>query len=80
MLSSRAKRGRPPRPVPADFEQRWPEFGWSAAELEWRASARTIRRWLAELGAEWMAARRREYLSAQRALRDRDRRKTYRWP
>jgi len=80
MTTPPAKRGRPPRPVPDDFVERWPAIGWSAAELEWRASACTICRWLAELGAGRMAARRREYLTAQRALRDRSRRKAFRWP
>lgn len=73
-------RGRPLRPVPADFETRWPEIGWSGAELEWGTNSRTIARWLAELGKERMCARRRAHLAKVRELRARERRKAYRWP
>lgn len=78
--ASEGRRGRPARPVPADFEERWPTIGWSGAELEWQANWQTICRWLAELGSDRMAARRRTYLARQRDLRSRERRKVYRWP
>lgn len=74
------RRGRPVRPVPADFEDRWPVIGWTRAELEWQANWQTICRWLNELGAERMATRRRAYVARQRELRARERRKAYRWP
>lgn len=75
----KAPQGRNPRPVPADFEARWPEIGWSGAELEWGTNGRVIRRWLGELGTERMAARRRAYLERQGELRARERRKGYRF-
>lgn len=57
------------RPIPADFETRWPEVGWSGAEAEWNAHPRSIIRWLVECDRERMAARRKAHLHAQRELR-----------
>lgn len=65
------------RPVPRDFVERWPDVGWSEAEIEWNAHARTIKRWLEECGMEAMQKARRERLAAIRALRSRSRRKRY---
>lgn len=69
--------GRPPRPVPADFAARWPQVGWEGATLEWGTHSRVIARWLAECGRERLIAARVAFLESQRALRDRERRKTY---
>lgn len=70
--------GRPLRPVPADFIDRWPQVGWEGAADEWGTHARVICRWVEECGREWMVARRAAYLRRERSLRDRERRKTYR--
>jgi hypothetical protein len=76
MLDS-GKRGRPVRPVPADFAARWPQVGWEGATLEWSTHSRVIARWLAECGRESLIAARAEFLNRQRALRERERRKAY---
>jgi hypothetical protein len=63
-------RGRPCRPVPLDFVERWPQFGWgkeTGAEAEWHANSRTIERWLVECGKERMIAARVRWLAEKRA-------------
>lgn len=77
--SAPAKRQRKGyRPMPRDFIERWPEVGWTAAEPEWRAHARTIARWVDEAGRKRMVARRKAYLADRRAKRARELPKTYR--
>jgi len=77
MTEHASRRGRPHRPIPHDFEARFPEIGWTAAELEWGAHARSIAVWIEELGADRMRARRREYLRVSREVQNRVRRKSY---
>lgn len=72
------KRGRPPRPVPEDFEEVWPQVGWRGAEIRWNADWRTYSRWLDECGRERMTARRRAHVEAELKLRDQARRKAFR--
>jgi hypothetical protein len=72
--------GRPLRPVPADFIERWPQIGWEGAADEWGTHPRVIRRWVELCGREWMVARRAAFLRRQRALRDRERCKAYGMP
>ena len=67
------------RTVPENFEERSPQVGWTGAESEWRAHARAIARWIDECGRTRMVAARKDYLAAQRRLRDRARRKCYRF-
>lgn len=66
------------RPVPRDFEQRWPELGWSGAEAYWSAHARSIVRWLDDAGRDRLIAERSRFLREQRELRARLRQKGYR--
>jgi hypothetical protein len=68
------------RPIPADFEERWPQFGWGAAAKEWQAHPRSIEAWLEALGKDRMAARRAAYREMQRQVKNRARRKSYRVP
>lgn len=68
---------RPFRAVPADFRERWPQFGWSEAKAEWGAHARTIARWVDELGRDEMVLARKRWLDAQRLAASRERRKRY---
>lgn len=67
------------RRIPPDFEERWPEFGWGAAEEFWHAHARQIVRWLEQCGKDRMVARRAAHVAEKRALRARERRKNYRF-
>jgi hypothetical protein len=57
---------RPFRQRPRDFEERWPSIGWTAAELEWNAHARTIARWVDECGRDRMVLARKRWLDARR--------------
>lgn len=69
--------GRPCRPVPADFVEKWPQFGWETAGEEWRCNNRTIQRWIDECGRSMMILARKRYREAQRAVASRARRKNY---
>lgn len=68
---------RPYRPLPRNFVERWPRVGWSGAEMEWHAHARTVSRWLNECGRSEMIMARKAYLDAERAVQGRARRKRY---
>lgn len=69
--------GRPYRPVPSDFVERWPQFGWEAAGEEWRCNNRTIQRWVDQCGRSEMVLARKRYVEAQRAIASRARRQSY---
>lgn len=65
----RAGTRRPFRPVPSDFPDRWPEFGWAAAPVEWRCHPRTIARWVDECGRDRLVLARKRWLDARRRRR-----------
>jgi hypothetical protein len=62
----RAGTRRPFRDVPGDFVERWPEFGWQLAPIEWRCHPRTIERWLDECGRDAMVMARKAWRDRQR--------------
>lgn len=61
-------KGRPPlRPVPGDFDVIFVEQGRDACEPWYRASKKTVSRWLEESGKDELIAARKAYVSHQRS-------------
>jgi hypothetical protein len=50
------------RPVPRDFPQTFIRVGWGRIEKEYRAHAKTIKRWLVICGYDALRQARAEYV------------------
>lgn len=50
------------RPVPQGFVETFVRVGWGGIEREYRAHAKTIRRWMLVCGREGLIAARKEYV------------------
>ncbi|MBI1182127.1 MAG: hypothetical protein GC201_16405 [Alphaproteobacteria bacterium] len=61
------------RPVPEDFEETFIRVGWTSIEAECRAHAKTIARWIDEVGRDDLIRRRAEYVRRERIRRRSDR-------
>lgn len=57
--------GRPPRPVPADFEEMFEQLGWDSAD-HYGTNPKRVARWLNDKGREELVRRRRNYVLGRR--------------
>lgn len=79
-VSESRRRGRPPRPMPPDFVERWVELGWGV-EQNYGASTTQVQRWRTEIGVDRLKCLRDRYLAeraARRGLQARSRSKRHR--
>ena len=53
---------KPNRPCPADFRERFIEFGWEGICAHYRANWRCIRRWIDETGRKQLVQERAEHV------------------
>jgi hypothetical protein len=68
---------QPYRPVPRDFEEKWPQHGWTSGKEYWRCHSRTLERWIDECGRARLTLLRKRYVEAMRTVTSRARRKRY---
>lgn len=71
-------RGRPPRPMPDDFAERFAEHGWAGTAAHYYTGDPQVKRWREEYGVDRLTAKRAALVRERRELRARERRKAYR--
>ena len=70
---------RPLRQRPRDFEETFVLLGWDGTPDHYGTGGRVVNRWLEECGKEELVLERTSFVKAQREVRSRERRKTYRF-